>query len=217
MIIATENKMLPGCVIDGAQRELEAIVDRPPQENSKFVAICCHPHPQHGGTLSNKVIYTASRSIAGLGIVSIRFNFRGIGNSDGDYADGNGEQEDLQAVVKWALAEYPGRKIILAGFSFGARISALQAVPLNAVLLISIAPPIGYIDFEGFQRPNCPWLIVQGDEDELVVADQVASWADGFEHKPELHRMPATTHFFHGKLTELRKVVSEYVQNQLSI
>jgi len=215
MIIASENRQIPGSIIDGKQGELEAIIDKPPEENLHFVAICCHPHPQHGGAMGNKVIYTASRALASLGIVSIRFNFRGVGKSDGVYADGIGEQDDLKAAVIWALGEYPDRKIILAGFSFGARISAMQAVALNASLLLSIAPPIGRIDFNGFERPNCPWLVVQGDDDELVVADQVAEWVNEFENKPELFRMPATTHFFHGKLTELRAVVSEFTQNQL--
>ena len=215
MIIASENRQLPGCVIGGKRGELEAIIDESSEENRDFVAICCHPHPQHGGAMGNKVIYTASRTLAALGIVSIRFNFRGVGKSDGVYADGIGEQDDLKAVVTWALHQYPHRKILLAGFSFGAHISAMQAAGLNASLLVSIAPPIGRIDFNGFERPNCPWLVVQGDDDELVVADQVADWVNEFENKPEFFRMPATTHFFHGKLAELRAIVSEFAQNQL--
>jgi len=215
MLVTSEELMLPGCLIDGKSGHLEATLDRSPRANSEYIAVCCHPHPQHGGAMGNKVVYTASRTLAALGILSFRFNFRGVGKSDGEYDKGVGEQDDLRSVVNWVLQQYPNRQLILAGFSFGSRIAAMQAADLNACLLLSIAPPIGRIDFTDFNRPDCPWLIIQGDDDELVAADEVEEWAKTFEHQPELVKMPSTSHFFHGKLTELRSAVEHFAHTHL--
>jgi len=212
MPVKSENTILHGAV-----GELEAVIDHQADKLSQdYIAVCCHPHPEHGGAMTNKVIYTASRTLASLGVTSIRFNFRGVGKSEGDYADGIGEQDDLVAVVDWSRREYPDKRLILCGFSFGAYISAMQAVDLSTGLLISIAPPIGRIEFTNFQRPDCPWLIIQGADDELVDAKKVESWAHKFPEPPELILMPETSHFFHGKLTPLRTTIESFVLPILS-
>ena len=213
MRIHSENLMFPGAV-----GEIEAIIDRQTgSTNDDYIGVCCHPHPQHGGAMGNKVIYTASRSLASLGITSIRFNFRGVGKSEGEYAEGIGEQDDLIAVVKWCRQEYPGRKLILCGFSFGAHISALQAVKLNANALISIAPPIGRIEFTGFERPACSWLIIQGNNDELVDAEKAEVWANSFAEPPRLIMIPEASHFFHGKLLDLRSHIESFIRQTLVV
>jgi alpha/beta superfamily hydrolase len=211
MKIHSENTLLNGVV-----GSLEAVIDtRAEDVNSDYIAVCCHPHPLHGGAMGNKVIYTASRTLAGLGIISIRFNFRGVGKSEGKYADGIGEQEDLQAVVHWAKQQYPERQLVLAGFSFGAYITSLQAIKLNSSLLISIAPPIGRIEFTDFYRPECPWLVIQGCDDELVDAAQVAKWSSSFLPPAKLIPMAEASHFFHGKLVELRSNIESFVSQHL--
>lgn len=206
------------CTIPGAVGTLEAVLDLPSQINSKnYVAVCCHPHPQHGGALSNKVTYTASRTLAGLGITSLRFNFRGVGESAGTYGEGDGEQDDLVAAVNWIRVKYPNRPLILAGFSFGARISALQGINLNCALLISIAPPVDRIPFTGFERPKCPWLIIQGLDDELVNSDTVKSWGSEFNPPAVIEEMVGASHFFHGKLTELRSIIEAFTMDSLKL
>ncbi len=213
MKIHSENTLLTGAV-----GRIEAIIDsRQEATNQDYIAVCCHPHPQHGGAMGNKVIYTASRTLAGLGITSIRFNFRGVGKSEGVYADGIGEQDDLQAVVKWVKQKYPNLKLILCGFSFGAVITSLQAIKLSSSLLIAIAPPIGRVEFTGFNQPECPWLVIQGDEDELVDAEQVAKWSNSFSPRAQLDRMPDASHFFHGKLVELRSTIETFVSQALTL
>lgn len=213
MRIQSENTQLSGAV-----GELEAVIDKPSEAvNQSCIAVCCHPHPQHGGAMGNKVIYTASRALAGLGIISVRFNFRGVGKSQGEYADGIGEQDDLKAVVNWVKHQYPNRKLILCGFSFGAYITCLQAIELNPTLLVSIAPPIGTIEFTGFNRPDCPWLVIQGDDDELVDASQVAKWSSDFLPPAKLIQMPETSHFFHGKIVELGSNIGSFVSQQLML
>lgn len=212
MRINSEKLMIPGAV-----GQLEALLDQSEQPQKNYLAICCHPHPQHAGTMTNKVIHTASRALAGIGINSVRFNFRGVGASEGDYANGIGEQADLVAVVNWARQKFPKQHLVLVGFSFGAYITALQANSVKPDALISIAPPVGRIEFTGFQRPSCPWLIIQGEQDELVEAKAVLDWAESFEQPPELVSMPETSHFFHGKLVALRESIEEYCVRQLEL
>jgi len=208
MQVHSENTMLAGVV-----GKIEATVDRRiDATNNGFVAVCCHPHPQHGGAMGNKVIYTASRTLASCGVTSVRFNFRGVGQSEGEYADGVGEKDDLAAVVEWCNQKYHQRKLILCGFSFGAYISALQAESLAADVLISIAPPIGRVEFTDFKQSNCPWLIIQGEEDELVDANKVKSWVEQFSRSPEFILMPQAAHFFHGKLPALRETIESFIE-----
>ncbi|MBV1908530.1 MAG: alpha/beta fold hydrolase [Kangiellaceae bacterium] len=212
MKITSEKLAIPGSV-----GQLEAIVDSGQIVSNEYVAVCCHPHPQHAGTMTNKVIHTAARSLAGLGIPSIRFNFRGVGASEGEYANGIGERDDLAAVVSWARDNFADRELILVGFSFGSYISAMVANQLEPKLLISIAPPIGRIEFTGFVRPNCPWLIVQGEQDELVESQAVFDWASKFEQSPQLIMLPDTSHFFHGKLVDLRNEIEYFCQSNLDL
>ncbi len=212
MRIYSEKLTIPGVV-----GTLEALIDRTDQPTQPYVSVCCHPHPQHAGTMTNKVIHTAARAMATIGIPSIRFNFRGVGASEGEYGHAEGEQHDLKAVVRWAREQFPERKLVLVGFSFGAYISAMQAKHLEPELLISIAPPVGRIDFANLQLPACPWLVVQGEQDELVDANKVIDWATELEIPPQIVRMPETSHFFHGKLVALRESIESFCVSQLNL
>ncbi len=188
---------------------IEASLDQPEGDERNAVAVCCHPHPVHGGAMTNKVIYTVSRTIASLGIPSVRFNFRGVGRSEGEYDEGRGEQQDLIKVIEWARQEYPDRPLWLAGFSFGSWIAALQAKEQDASQLISIAPPVNRFSFNDFVIPDCPWLVVMGDADEVVDPDAVFGWIEQLEPQPELIKMSEAGHFFHGRLVELRENLIE--------
>lgn len=202
-------------LIDGAAGLIEAILDAPEGDERNAVAVCCHPHPVHGGAMTNKVIYTVSRTLAGLGIPSLRFNFRGVGRSEGEYDEGRGEQEDLVKVIQWAREQYPNRPLWLAGFSFGSWIAALQAKEQEAKQLISIAPPVNRFSFDDFVIPDCPWTVVMGDADEIVDPDAVFEWVDQLSPRPELIKMESAGHFFHGRLVELREALEEALQPNL--
>lgn len=191
--------------IDGAVGHIEATMDLPEGDERNAIAVCCHPHPVHGGAMTNKVIHTVSRTLAGLGIPAIRFNFRGVGRSGGEYDEGRGEQQDLIKVIEWAQREYPSRPLWLAGFSFGSWIAALQAKQQGAKQLISIAPPVNRFSFDDFQIPDCPWLVAMGEADDVVDPAAVFEWVDGLSPQPELIKMPDAGHFFHGQLVELRE------------
>jgi alpha/beta superfamily hydrolase len=175
--------------------------DAPPRRG---IAIIAHPHPLQGGTMHNKVVTITERALLELGLATVRFNFRGVGRSEGVHDNGDGETDDLVAIATWLRAQRPGDALWLAGFSFGSYVTLRAAARLDAAQLILIAPPVGRWDFSMVGAPTCPWLIVQGEEDEVVDAAAVFAWAEGLQPKPQLIRMPETGHFFHRRLMDLR-------------
>jgi len=195
---------------------LECAVDVPePAKEHPVTIVICHPHPQHGGTMRNKVVTIMERSMRELGLRTVRFNFRGVGASEGTFDDGYGETDDLFAVVEWVRRTRPHDQLWLGGFSFGAYVSARAAANLKLGQLISIAPPVDRYDFSNLPRPECPWLVVQGDEDDVVSADAVQSWADRTDPPPKVIIMPQAGHFFHRRLMDLRGLLKNGIRNQL--
>ena len=174
------------------------------------IAIICHPHSLFGGAMGNKVVTTLERFFRERSFATTRFNFRGVGASEGTFDDGIGESDDLQTVVQFARRYFPDAKLILAGFSFGSFVAARMANALNAAQLLSIAPPVGKWDFAALDRPRMPWTIVQGELDEVVEPQAVYDFVAQTQPTPTLIRLPDATHFFHGKLLELRTALTEH-------
>ena len=197
-------------LLDGPAGALEAVVDFPePADARPLVAVVCHPLPTEGGTMHNKVVTMVARALRELGATTVRFNFRGTGGSAGEFDDGRGEREDLRTVVDWVQDARPGDRLWLAGFSFGAYVTLAAAADLLPDAVISIAPPAagrGW-DFAAIAAPDVPWLVVQGDADEIIDPQAVYAWIDGLARKPQLVRMPDTSHFFHRKLVDLRGAI----------
>ena len=197
-------------LLDGPAGALEAVVDFPePADARPLVAVVCHPLPTEGGTMHNKVVTMVARALRELGATTVRFNFRGTGASAGEFDDGRGEREDLRTVVDWVQDARPGDRLWLAGFSFGAYVTLAAAADLLPDAVISIAPPAagrGW-DFAAIPAPDVPWLVVQGDADEIIDPQAVYAWIDGLARKPQLVRMPDTSHFFHRKLVDLRGAI----------
>lgn len=198
--------------IDGPAGRLEAILDRPGEDAIEGCAVVCHPHPCHGGTMHNKVAHTLARAFVRSGFESLRFNFRGTEASEGTYDNGVGEVDDALAALHWLSDRHPDLPIWLAGFSFGAAIAVRAAVAEHVDGLISVAPAISRFASGLDTQPQCPWLIVQGDEDELVDIDETVEWIDGLEPGPELLIVSGGEHFFHGRLTELRDAVMTFIK-----
>lgn len=201
--------------IDGPVGRLEAIIDRPGEDALQGCAVICHPHPQHGGTMHNKVVTILERSMRELGLRTVRFNFRGVSLSEGDHDDGYGETDDLFAVVEWVRRTRPDDELWLGGFSFGSYISLRAALNLDIGQLISIAPPADRYAFDALHHPECPWLVIQGDEDELVSIDIVRQWISTLKPPPELIVMEKADHFFHRRLMDLRGLLKNGVRDQL--
>lgn len=203
--------------LPGPAGALELAVDLPEDDVAALplVAIVCHPLPTEGGTMHNKVVTMAARALRELGATTVRFNFRGTGDSEGSFSQGPGEIEDLRAVAAWVRAECPSRRLWLAGFSFGAFVSLSAAADIEPGMLISIAPPAGRWDFESIRLPSCPWLVIQGEEDEIVDPQAVYDWLDRSGAQAELVRVPDTGHFFHRKLMDLRGAIKNGVRQYL--
>ncbi|HLB58357.1 MAG TPA: alpha/beta fold hydrolase [Gammaproteobacteria bacterium] len=172
-------------------------------------AIICHPHPLFGGTMNNKVVTTLARAFQNLNINTIRFNFRGVGKSEGKFDQGVGETDDVIAIARWAKTHYLSDKLYLAGFSFGSYVAARAATQLPVTHLLSIAPPVINFDFTALPPITCPWLIIQGEQDEIVSPEAVFDWVETLNPKPTLIRMPKATHFFHGQLMALREMIEK--------
>ncbi|HEX5353194.1 MAG TPA: alpha/beta fold hydrolase [Rhodanobacteraceae bacterium] len=177
--------------------------------------VICHPNPQQGGTMRNKVVTMLERSFREAGLATVRFNFRGTGASTGTFDNGDGESGDLVAVAQWVRQTRPGDALWLAGFSFGSYIALRCARSLGADALITVAPPVDRYEFAELAMPTCPWLIVQGEEDEVVDPQAVFDWVETLDPAPALVRMPATGHFFHRRLMDLRGVVKNAVRSWL--
>jgi len=197
--------------INGPAGRLEAILELPSGQGPVGNAVVCHPHPQHGGTMHNKVAHTLARAFVRMGFAALRFNFRGTEKSDGGYDEGNGELDDALAAIDWMRARDPELPIWVAGFSFGAAIAVKAAVATRVDGLISVAPAISRFASGLDSQPARPWLIVQGDQDELVDIDETIDWVNGLDPGPELLIIPGGEHFFHGRLVELREAVTEFV------
>ncbi len=168
------------------------------------IAVICHPHPLHGGTMGNKVVTMLERALGEAHCATLRFNFRGVGASDGSFDEGRGEQKDLAAAVAFLRERHPGLPLWLAGFSFGAFVSAAQSDALGAQCLISVAPPVARFGLNFPTRPNARWIVAQGDADEVVAASDVFAFFANFDPPVELLTFPGAGHFFHGRLVELR-------------
>ncbi len=200
-------------LLDGPAGAIEAMLERPAAMQADTpMAVICHPHPPDGGTMHNKVVSTLAKAFVESGYVSIRFNFRGVGQSQGRYDQGIGELADCLAVLKWARQIFPSAPLALAGFSFGAWVALKASEQITPVLMVSVAPPVGFRDFSDVVNPSCPWLAVQGLQDEIVDAGTVIAWLEQQTPRPEIHAMPETGHFFHGKLLPLREQVKAFLQ-----
>ncbi len=198
---------------------IEALVDHPEEgvAPTAFHAVICHPHPEHAGTMHNKVAHMLARSFARLGMPAVRFNFRGVGASEGEYDEGRGETEDALAVLAWAGARWPGTQPVVGGFSFGAFVALRVAARVPLAGLVTVAPAVHRFDASGLDAVQCPWLLIQGDADEIVPVAAVRDWVAGLDHRPLVSEFAGAGHFFHGRLTELRETVVREMGPRLGI
>ncbi len=201
--------------IGGPAGRLEAIIESPADGAPVGNVVVCHPHPQYGGTMHNKVAHTLARAFVRLDFSVLRFNFRGTGASEGHYDEGIGELDDASAAIAWLQQHNSAHLLWLAGFSFGAAIAVRAAACRQVSGLISVAPAASRLATNLVSQPQCPWLIVQGDEDELVDVDDTIEWVNTLDPGPELLIFPGGEHFFHGRLIELRESVMRFVRNEL--
>ncbi len=204
--------------IPGPAGRIEAALNPADPPAQPVLAIVCHPLPTEGGSMHNKVVTMTARALRESGVAPLRVNFRGVGDSEGRFDEGRGELDDLRAVAAWARAHSPDHALWLAGFSFGAWIALRAAVELDAAALITIAPPVGRSwDFTQVAFPDSPWLLIQGDVDEIVDPAAVRRWVDELARPPQLVEIDGASHFFHRKLMDLRGAVKNGVRGWLPV
>jgi alpha/beta superfamily hydrolase len=204
-------------LLPGPAGLLEVHVDLPEDDVTALplVAIVCHPLSTEGGTMHNKVVTMTARALRELGATTVRFNFRGVGQSAGVFDEGKGELDDLRTVAAWVRQQRADAVLWLAGFSFGAYVALRAAAEVQPAMLVTVAPPAGRWDFASITLPTCPWLVIQGEADEIVDPQAVYEWLKKTKAQAELVRMPDTSHFFHRKLIDLRGAIKNGVRPYL--
>jgi alpha/beta superfamily hydrolase len=199
---------------EGPAGSLEGLLSIPEQPGA-YVGIVCHPHPLHGGSMNNKVAHFAARAMNEMGLSVLRFNFRGVGKSQGRFDHAVGEVDDCVAASEWVQSEVAGLPVLLAGFSFGSYVAAKACGAVHPVGMISIAPPVNLYRFDQLPDPACPWLVIQGDKDEVVPATDVRNWAENSAHVSDLAWLNGASHFFHGRLLEMGQAMKKWMRKSL--
>ncbi len=205
--------------LDGPAGRLEAILWTPTpvaksaaHQAPRFAAVVCHPHPLFGGTMHNKVVYQVAKSLGGLGIAVLRFNFRGTGLSEGVHDRGRGEVEDVRAALDFLAAEFPEAQLLLAGFSFGSWVG-LRAGCADARVarLIGLGIPVNNCDFSFLADCVKPKLFVHGENDEHGAVTKVRDVVASLSGDNSLVVIPSADHFFTGKLHQLDRAISDWL------
>jgi alpha/beta superfamily hydrolase len=157
------------------------------------------------------VVHTLARAFGERGAPTIRFNFRGVSESGGSYDEGRGETLDALAVIAFGRSRWPGAQLWLGGFSFGGAVAVLAAASAHPARVVLVAPGVTKIDVTHAAPPGCPWLIVQGDADDVVPADFVLDWARTLEPAPQVALLSGAGHYFHGRITDLKDAVLRFM------
>ncbi|WP_367607485.1 alpha/beta hydrolase [Legionella sp. W05-934-2] len=201
--------------LSGVVGNLEAMLTVPSDAHPNILLFLGHPHSLQGGSMTNKVVTTLARAAKEIGMASLRFNFRGVGHSQGEFDNGIGESEDLIKLVRQVEQDNPACEFIFAGFSFGSYVSYRAACQCPHRLLLSIAPPVERHNFLSFTPAPSPWEIIMGDADEVVPFSAVENFAKNHTPPIPMHRFADTGHFFHGQLVKLRQTLEPLFQRVL--
>jgi alpha/beta superfamily hydrolase len=174
-----------------------------PDDAVRGVALVAHPHPLQGGTLDNKVVQTLAKTFAALGYAATRFNFRGVGKSEGQFDDGIGETDDALAALAAAKVEFGDLPVVLAGFSFGSYVQTRVAQVITAERVVLVGPAVKRFPIEVVPSDT---IVIHGEEDDVVALADVLDWA-----RPQqlpIIVFPGCGHFFHGRLPQLQRVIT---------
>ena len=204
-----------------AHGQLEAILKEPSNGSRSGVALVLHPHPLGGGTMHNKVAFRAASALNDAGLIALRINFRGVGQSTGVHDEGRGELEDVRAGIEYLATTYPGNPITLCGFSFGARVGLEVGMTDDRVQqLISIGTPVDKYDFGFLESCSKPLLFVHGEQDEFGSVPRLQKLVSAIQRhnaSVEVHIVKGADHFFAEHLDELKQVITDWIRQRLGI
>jgi alpha/beta superfamily hydrolase len=202
-------------LLAGPAGNLEALLEEPEDGvgssgSPRFCAVVCHPHPLYGGTMHNKVVYRIARGLRRAGIVVLRFNFRGVGASEGEHANSIGEVDDARAALDWLRQRYPGLDYALAGFSFGSRVIMRLGCGLDgASFLLAAGFPTEPDGVEHLASCRVPKIFIQSTHDQYGPRASLEAAYAAFAEPKQLFWVEAQDHFFRGGLDELEERVRE--------
>ncbi len=203
--------------IPAGHGRLEAIL-KEPSGQATGVALVLHPHPLGGGTMHNKVVFRAAAALNEAGLITLRINFRGVGQSTGEHDEGRGELEDVRAGLEYLAANYANQPITLCGFSFGARVGLEVGISDQRVMnLISIGTPVSKYDFSFLEACRKPILFVHGNRDEYGDLNKLQLLVDKLKTHTdvELHVIDDCGHFFEGHLDGLKQIIADWAKRHL--
>jgi len=208
------NKVLHRTLfLAGPAGRLEALLWTTGDANPARTALVCHPHPLFGGTMHNKVAFQAAKSLQRAGMPVLRFNFRGAGQSEGTHDRGHGERDDVRAALDFLAAEFPGRPVVLAGFSFGSWVGLrVGAEDARVSHLIGVGIPVNDSDFSYLRESTKPKLFVVGTRDQFAAQDRVESVVAEFPEPKRLVFIEDADHFFTGKLDQLDRAITDWIK-----
>ena len=194
--------------IQGPAGRLEAILEEPP--DVRAAVVFAHPHPQYGGTMHTKVVYQGAKAFARIGCAVLRFNFRGVGTSEGAWDDGRGEMDDFRAALDAMRSRYPDVPLWVAGMSFGAWIALTAGADDDRVTtLVGVAPPLSRYDFETTKTSAKPKFFIQGERDEICPLKEMYSFYSQCRDPKELVVIDAADHLFDGKVSEVADAMED--------
>ena len=203
--------------LPGAAGRIECFLKRPADlPNGGPAAVVCHPHPRFGGTMHNKVVHAAAEALVGLGVPTLRFNFRGVGRSEGRHDAGHGEQDDLRQVLDHLAGLFPDAPLLLVGYSFGAFVGMRRGcVDARVAALIGIATPVGLFNF-GFLR-DCtrPLTFIHGEADTVAPLGLILTLAASLPGGARVMPIKGAAHAFGNRLGELAECVAGAIPEHL--
>ena len=205
--------------IEAPHGRLEAILKEPSVSAPKGVALVLHPHPLGGGTMHNKVVFRAASALSDAGLIVLRINFRGVGQSSGEHDEGRGELDDVLAGLDYLKDKYPDYALTICGFSFGARVGMEVGISDPRVVnLISVGTPVDKYDFTFLESCRKPILFVHGDNDEFGGVARLQQLVNklALYTEVQLSVVKGADHFFEGHLDELKSAITEWALKQLN-
>jgi uncharacterized protein len=197
-------------IIPAGSVQLEANL-REPKDPPRGAAVVCHPHPIYGGTMDNRIVYRAAKAAARAGFAALRFNFRGVGQSTGQFDQGMGEKEDVIAAIRWIEKKYPALPLALIGYSFGAWVGLqIGCLEPRVVALVGLALPLNIYDFEFLAGNPKPALYIVGTRDEFCSRESLARLEPKLSAAASLHLIEGAEHFFSEQTEVIDNLIFEF-------
>ncbi len=204
-------------LIPAGEVELEAVLWEPKPGPANAAALLCHPHPLHGGTMNNRVIYRAAKGVVEAGLAGLRFNFRGVGASTGTHDMGKAERKDVAALLDWLQGRYPDLPLVLAGFSFGAWVGLQAGCQDPRVrVLVGLGLPLNTYDFDFLFDNVRPTLFIVGTHDEFCPRDMMEQFGRRLPPASKVTWVEGADHFFTRQVDQVQSLVRDFIATQFN-